>query len=236
MYMRRSSIILVTIMLVVGILLSACAPGGCAPSATPPAQPADTGVPATPAETPPATPAAETPTVTPPAEQPAAPPDSAPQVIEKPTSFEAATYSNDQYGFTMRYPKSWSNEKLLADTVMRVAAKAGDIQADAAAAAVVDKPADYGKAIREAVDETLAASGVPVKTKIETINATTLSDGITPATEAVLSADVYGMYQLYIYALGTDKGEKTIAAIGLTIMGDTNKALVKEIVRTLAVK
>jgi hypothetical protein len=101
---------------------------------------------------------------------------------------------------------------------------------------VVDKPDDYGKAIKEAVDETLAASGVPVKTKVESINATTLSDGVTPATEAVLSADIYGMYQLYVYALGTDRDGKTIAAIGLTIKGDTNKALVKEIARTLTFK
>ena len=49
-------------------------------------------------------------------------------------------------------------------------------------------------------------------------------------------ADVFGMYQLYVYALGTDKGEKTIATIGLTIKGDANKALVREIAQTLAVK
>jgi len=120
--------------------------------------------------------------------------------------------------------------------VMRVAARAGDLQSDAVAAAVVDKPADYGKAIKEAVDATLAASGVPVKTKLESVKATTLSDGTTPATEAVLSANVYGMYQLYVYALGTDKGDKTIATIGLTIKGDSNKALVKEIVQTLSVR
>jgi len=64
----------------------------------------------------------------------------------------------------------------------------------------------------------------------------TLSDGKTPATEVVLSADVYGMYQLYVYALGTDKGDKTIAAIGLTTKRDVNKTLVKEIAQTLAVK
>lgn len=228
MHMTKSPIILITILLVLGVVLPAGVSGGCAPAATAPSQPAETEKPAAPAaETTPATPAVE---------ELSAPPEVTPQVTEKPTSFEAATYSNDQYGFTLRYPKSWSNEKLIGDMVMRVAAKAGDIQSDAAAAAVVDKPADYSKAVKEAVDETLAASGVPVKTKVESIDATTLSDGTTPATEAVLSADVYGMYQLYVYALGTDKGEKTISAIGLTIKGDANKALIKEIVQTLAVK
>ena len=233
MAVRRSAIVLVTIMLIVGVALSSCAPGGCAPTAPPADKPADTGTPATPAETPPAVTTEETTPAAPPSEPS---PVSTPQVTEKPTSFEAATYNNDQYGFSVKYPKSWSSEKLIGDMVMRVAAKAGDIQSDAAAAAVVDKPSDYGKAIKEAVDETLAASGVPVKTKIESINATTLSDGTTPATEAVLSADIYGMYQLYVYALGTDKGEKTIAVIGLTIKGDANKALLKEIAQTLTVK
>jgi len=228
MPVRISAIIMVTSMLLVGVALSACAPGGCAPTTPTADKPADTSTPAVPA--------AETPPLTPSSEPPPAPPANTPQVTEKPTSFEAATYNNDQYGFSIKYPKSWSNEKLIGDMVMRVAARAGDIQSDAAAAAVVDKPPDYGKAIREAVDETLAASGVPVKTKIESINATVLSDGTTPATEAVLSADVYGMYQLYVYALGTDKGGKTIAIIGLTVKGDANKSLLKEIAQTLAVK
>lgn len=227
MRVRRSTIILVTIMIVVGVVLSACAPGGCASTAPPPAKPADTNAPTTPAATPPATPPS-IPSPTPPA--------STPQVTEKPTSFEATTYNNDQYGFTVKYPKSWATDKLIGDMVMRVAAQAGDLQSDAVAAAVVNKPSDYGKAIREAVDATLAASNVNVKTKLESVKATTLSDGKTPATEAVLSADIFGMYQLYVYALGTDKGEKTIATIGLTIKGDSNKALVKEIAQTLAVK
>ena len=227
MRVRRSTIILVTIMLAVAVVLSACAPGGCATTAPPPAKPADTNTPTTPAAKPPATPPS-IPSPTPPA--------STPQVTEKPTSFEAITYDNDQYGFTVKYPKSWATDKLIGDMVMRVATQAGDLQSDAVAAAVVNKPSDYGKAIREAVDATLAASNVNVKTKLESVKATTLSDGKTPATEAVLSADIFGMYQLYVYALGTDKGEKTIATIGLTIKGDSNKALVKEIAQTLAVK
>ncbi len=231
MPVRISAIILVTIMLIVGVILSACAPGGCAPTAPPAVKPADTNTPATPAVTP-----AVTPSPAPPSTPPPAPPASTPKVTEKPTSFEAATYTNDQYGFTLKYPKSWANDTLSGDMVMRVAAQVGDLQSDAAAAAVVNKPSDYGKAIREAVDATLAASNVNVKTKLESINATTLSDGKTPAMEAVLSADVFGMYKLYVYALGTDKGEKTITTIGLTIKGDSSKALVKEIAQTLAVK
>ncbi len=227
MPVRKSAIILITLMLILGVGLSACAPGGCASTPPSAAKPADTNVPATPAVTPAAVP---------PSAPPPAPPAIAPQVAEKPTSFEAATYTNDQYGFSVRYPKTWANDELIGDMVMRVASQAGDLQSDAVAAAIVNKPSDYGKTIREAVDETLAASNVRVKTKLESVKATTLSDGKTPATEAVLSADVFGMYQLYVYALGTDKGEKTIATIGLTIKGDANKALVREIAQTLAVK
>ncbi len=227
MHIRKSSIIVAAILLIVGVVSSACAPGGCAPAATTPSLPAETEKPAAPA--------AEVPEE-PPAAAPEAQPAELPAAVEQPTSFEAAEYNNDQYGFSLQYPKSWKNERLIGAMVMRVAAIAGDIQSDAVAAAVVDKPADYGKAIKEAVDETLAASGVPVKTKVESIDTTTLSDGTTPATEAVLSADVYGMYQLYVYALGTDKDGKTIAAMGLTIKGEANKALIREIVRTLAVR
>jgi hypothetical protein len=220
MSLRRSTTILFAILLMATIVLSACAPAKPAATApsTPPTAPAATpATPAAPATTPPAAPAA-------------------PQVTQKPTSFESATYSNDQYGFNVRYPKSWANDKLIGEMVWRVAAQAGDLQSDGVAAAVVNKPADYGKAIKENADATLAASGVNAKTKLESINPTTLSDGKTPAMEAVLSAEIFGIYQLYVYALSTDKGEKTIATIGLTLKGDTNKALIKEIVQTLAVK
>jgi hypothetical protein len=224
MSIRRPAVVLSAILLVAIVVFTACAPAK--PAAAPATPPAAT-TPAAPATTPPAAPAA-TPA-------PAAPAP-APQVTQKPTSFESATYTNDQYGFTVRYPKSWANDKLIGEMVWRVAAQAGDLQSDAVAAAVVAKPADYGKAIRENVDATLAASGVNAKTKLESINPTTLSDGKTPAMEAVLSAEIFGMYQLYVYALSTDKGEKTIATIGLTLKGDSNKALIKEIVQTLAVK
>ena len=227
MCVRKSAVILFTIMLLAAIVLCACATGSS--NTPPPAKPASTTPAATPPQTTPAAPVT-TPTPTP------TPPESTPQVALKPTSFEAATYTNDQYGFSVRYPKSWAGDKLIGDMVWRVAAQAGDLQSDAVAAAVVNKPSDYGKAIREAVDATLAASGINVKTKLESVNPTTLSNGKTPAMEAVLSAEIFGIYQLYVYALSTDKGEKTIATIGLTVKGETNKALVKEIVQTLAVK
>ena len=218
----RPAVILLTILLAAGLIISACSTGGAATSTATPAKPPQTAAPATPPVA--AAPPAPAPQVTP------------PPVVEKPTSFAAATYTNDQYGFTVKYPKSWSNDTLIGDMVMRVAAQPGDLRSDAAATAVVNKPSDYGKAIKDAVDATLAASNINVKTKLESINATTLSDGKTPAMEAVLSADIFGMYELYVYAISTDKGDKTIAAIGLTINGSANKALVKEIAQTLSVK
>jgi hypothetical protein len=220
--MKYSIVILILLILV----------AGCAPVTTTPA-PSTTQ----PAITSPVEPS------TPPVTYPSAPPTPSPAptisttpVIENPTSFESITYDNDQYGFAVKYPKSWANDTLIGDMVMRVAAQAGDLQSDAVAVAVVNKPSDYGKAIKEAVDATLAASNVNVKTKLESIVPTTLSDGKTAAKEAVLSADVFGMYTLYVYALATDKGEKTIAVTGLTIKGDSNKALIKEIAQTLSVK
>jgi hypothetical protein len=222
---RTPAIILAAAVLSLVVVLSACAPK---PSAVvPPAKPVETNAQAAPAEKPPAVPSSAPAPVSPVA---------APKADAKPTSFESSTYNNDQYGFTVRYPKAWSNDALSGDMIMHVAAQAGDLQSDAAAAAVVNKPSDYGKAIKGAVDAILAASNVPAKTKVESVKATTLSDGKTPATEVVLSADILGMYELYVYALGADKGDKTIAAIGLTIKGDSSKALVREIAQTLSFK
>ena len=217
---------------VISILMLLTLAIGCAPATTTP--PPSANPPTTTQPVAPSIPTTTTPSV--PSIPAAMPPNNTPLVIEKLTSFEATSYSNDQYGFAVKYPKSWANDTLIGDMVMRVAAQAGDLQSDAVAAAVVNKPSDYGKAIKEAVDATLAASNVNVKTKLESILPTTLSDGKTAAMEAVLSADVFGMYTLYVYALATDKGEKTIAVTGLTIKGDSNKALIKEIARTLSVK
>jgi hypothetical protein len=75
-----------------------------------------------------------------------------------------------------------------------------------------------------------------VTAKIESHQSTTLTDGKTPAEEAVLSAKMV-IYDMYLYCLGTNCGGKTIAVVAYTLKSDpNNKELVKEIARTLAIK
>jgi hypothetical protein len=89
--------VLMVMLLVLGLALAACkAP---AEKVTPPTPPAATPPAATP-------PAATPPAATPPAATPpAAPPAAAPAA--GPTSYPAATYTNDKYGFSVQYPKDW---------------------------------------------------------------------------------------------------------------------------------
>lgn len=64
--------------------------------------------------------AATQPAAPPPSEQPAAPP--AEQPAAGATSFAAATYTNDKYGFSIQYPKDWVPRPELITTPYHLAA------------------------------------------------------------------------------------------------------------------
>src|SRR4030042_5043843 len=92
--------VLVVMSLLLGLALVACTP---TETVTPPAPPEQ---PATP-------PPAETPATPPPAETPATPPPAAKQL-----SYEAKTYTNSEYGFSVQYPKEWVDQPQLLNKIV----------------------------------------------------------------------------------------------------------------------
>jgi len=96
--------------------------------------------------------------------------------------------------------------------------------------------ADYSKAFKAAYDNSAALKNLGVVTKVESTKAITLADGKTPAYEAILSAKIMGMYDLWAYGIGTNKGGKTIDVDGWTLGGDAKQKILQESVKTLVVK
>jgi hypothetical protein len=218
-FKNKAFLIVTVIMLSLAILATACAPAA-APKPAAPATPAAPVTPPTPPPTPPATPTA-----------PATP--AAPAAIK--TSFEAATYTNDANGYSFQYPKTWVKGDVSGDQIFVVLASTAQ-GADSISTKVWDQAADYGKALKDSYDNNPQLKGIGVVTKIESSKATTLADGKTVAYEAVLSAKIMGMYDLYAYGIGTNKGGKTIDVDGFTLGGDAKQAGVREIVKTLVLK
>jgi hypothetical protein len=218
-FKNKALLVVTVIILSLAALALACAPAA-APKPAAPAAPAAPVTPPTPPPTPPATPAT-----------PAAP--AAPAGIK--TSFESATYTNDANGYSFQYPKSWVKGDVSGDQIFVVLASTAQ-GADSVATKVWPEAADFGKAMKDSYDNNPQLKGIGVVTKIESSKATTLADGKTVAYEAVLSAKIMGMYDLYAYGLGTNKGGKTIEVDGWTLGGDAKQTLIREIVKTLVLK
>jgi hypothetical protein len=209
-------------MLSLAILATACAPAAA------PAKPAATTPPASTTPTTPLTP--PTPPPTPPV-TPTAP--ATPAAIK--TSFESATYTNDANGFSFQYPKSWIKGDIVNNQVFAVLASSSQ-GADTASAEVWAEASDFSKSLKAAYDANPQLKNLGVTTKIESTKAITLADGKTPAYEALLSAKIMGMYDLYAYGVGTNKGGKTLVVTGYTLGGDAKQTVIREIVKTLTLK
>jgi hypothetical protein len=218
-FKSKALLVVTVIILSLAVLASACAPAA-APKPTTPVTPAPTA-PVTPPTPPPAVPGTT----------PATP--AAPAAIK--TSFESATYTNDANGYSFQYPKSWVKADLNGDQVFSVVASTAQ-GADSLSSQVWTEAADYSKAFKAAYDNSPALKNLGVVTKIESTKAITLADGKTPAYEAVLSAKIMGMYDLYAYGIGTNKGGKTIDVDGYTLGGDAKQKILQESVKTLVVK
>ena len=217
--MMRNKALLLSIMIVLllSLILPACAPAK--PAATTPAAPAATP-PAAPAATPPAAPA------TPPAASAPAP---------KALSFEPMTYTNDALGFTWQYPKSWIDGPITGHYVVHKLSNATS-SADTAGVMVIDTPADYAATLKAEFEADPGLSAYGTKVTIAAVKTITLADGKTTATEATGTAKIMGLYDLSAYTLGINKGGKTIIAFGATLGGGNAQALMKEMSQTLAVK
>ena len=223
--MKKVLFISIMVMLVMALVLPACAPAAPAkPAETKPATPPATTTPATP-------PAATTPATTPPATPPAA----TPAVTEVKTSFEAATYTSDSPGFSVQYPKSWIKGDMANDVVFIVLASSAQ-GADVASIVVIPETSDFGKAAKDSFDNDPALKNLGVKVNVDSTKTTTLADGKTPANEALLSAKIMGIYDLWGYCYGANIGGKTVFVTGATLAGDKSKALLQEIAKTLTLK
>jgi pyruvate/2-oxoglutarate dehydrogenase complex dihydrolipoamide acyltransferase (E2) component len=218
---NRTVFISIMIVLLVSLILPACAPAK--PAATAPAAPAAT-TPAAPAATIPATPAAT---------PPAAPATSAP--ASKALSFEPVTYTNDELGFTWQYPKTWINGDLSGSYIVhKLSGTAAD--ADTAGIMVINTPSDYAAALKAEFEADPGLKQYGTKVTIAAVKTTTLADGKTTATEATGTAKIMGLYDLSAYTIGINKGGKTIIAFGATLGAGAKQALMKEMSQTLAVK
>lgn len=212
MLKNKSLVIISILVLVMAVVAMACAPA--TPPATPAAPPA---APETPAA-PPATP--ETPAAPPAApETPVAP---APEIV---TSFEAATYTNVDPAFTIKYPKTWEAGKVnLTGGVFY--AKGGD---DLVYVAV--RPAtDFKASATEFLADLIKLSGVALSPNVDSDKTVTMLDG-TQGNEIMLSA-LFGSKKATVY--GVIKDGKAI----MVMCGTAPKslALYSEIGKSLVVK
>jgi len=214
--LKNKSLVIVSIL----VLVLAVVAMACAPAATPPAAPETPAAPPAAPETPAAPPATETPAAPPAApETPAAP---APEIV---TTFEAATYTNVDPAFSIKYPKTWESGAVkLTGGVFY--AKGGD---DLVYVAV--RPAtDFKAAATEFLSDLIKLSGVALSPNVDSEKTVTMLDG-TQGNEIMLSA-LFGSKKATVY--GVIKDGKAI----MVMCGTAPKslALYSEIGKSLVVK
>ena len=217
---------LITAMVIILVLATLAI--SCAPAAAPTKPAAATPPASTPA---PAAPAATTAATTPVAPPSAA--SSAPAAIK--TSFDAATYTNDVNGYSFMYPKSWITGNVVNDQVVNLLASSAQ-GADAVSSSLLPESADFSKAMKAAYDADPGLKQYGVQVNIKSTKAITLADGKTQASEAYVTATIMGMYDLWGYGIGVNKGGKTIMVTGWTLGGTAKQDQIVEIVKTFAVK
>ena len=215
----KVSAIITVLVMVLALVITSCSPAAAPakPAATEPAKPAATE-PVKPAATEPAKPAATVPADTKPAATPA------PKV-----TFEAATYTNDQYGFSFQYPKVWVEDKIVNNEVCNFGkGKAGTD--DHVIAVVIPEVADIPAAYKSEMDAIPGMVQFNMQVTLKPSKQITLADGKTAATEIIATSD----YNMWCYAVGFNKNGKTIM-ISTYTLGTSEKTL-REIVGSVAVK
>jgi hypothetical protein len=209
--------ILMVMLLVLGLALVACkAP---AETVTPPAPPAATP----PAATPPAE------TVTPPA-----PPAATPPAAAVATSYPAATYTNDTYGFSIQYPKDWVARPELVTNPEHLAAfgVSGFVPGVVLYAYEADAPESKDWIVASLVKVGNVSPKVTSDIKEET-----LADGTKAYTYKAGYISATG-YEIASYFLDADKDGKRIRVNVFTIdaFAPYDEKLFSEIAHTLTFK
>lgn len=213
--MKMLSVLLVVILLVSGLGLVACeAPTAIKPPVGQPEQPA-----APPAQT----------------QQPATPPSQATQPTTptaKQLSFEAKTYTNDKYGFSIQYPKEWvPRNELINEIVVAAFGVGAAVPGMSISVADANAPltADWIVAQANSLPDTS-------KGNVTSFTPTTLNDG-TPAFKYALTYN-YQAFEIKSFGIAADKDGKRIRAWVWTIDAfyPYNENLFSEIVHTLSFK
>jgi hypothetical protein len=214
--MHKFVIVSMVMLMVLGLGLAACQ----APTEiqAPPSQPEQPAAPPAQPEQPAAPPAQP--------EQPAAPP------AAKQLSFEAKSYTNSQYGFSIQYPKDYVERP---DVVVGTKIAAFSIPGFVPGVTVSVRDANAPLT----ADWIVAANTTEGNTNIKVtsdITPTKLDDG-TDAFQYTTSFDDSG-YSFLAFATSVDKGGKRIRATVWTIDAVTpyDEALFSEIAHTLSVK
>ncbi len=213
--MSRSLIIKLLVISMLGLVILA---GACASSTTPAAsKPAATTPPAaaTPATT---APAATTPPAT-------TPPPAAAKPIE--TSFTAATYTNDQYGISIMYPKKWVVEPAKAPAIF--SAREGG-QVPNLTVTIFSK--DYQKEL-DAVWAAVPMTNIKYVTQGQK---GMTRDGKTETQYDVYTSDYPGGIKLRSFGVAMYKGDKMISFSITTMDGLEDEALYKEVFNTVISK
>jgi len=221
--LKHKALIMVSILvLVLAVVAMSCAPAKPATPPTPPAPPVVTPTPPA-VVTPPAT-------TTPPAAT--TPPPAVVAPIK--TSFEANTYTNSAPAFSIMYPKAWVKKEVTAPDVFAVS-KDTSSTASTLTVTVIDKAADFSAAAKSQLDNSATFKQYSAKAKVDSSVQATLADGKTKASVVELSAKLV-IYDVYLYAVGTDIGDKTVMAIIYTVDKNKDQVLIREIAQTLSAK
>jgi hypothetical protein len=210
--MHKLVMVFMAIFLVSGLALAACA----APTETvtpPPSQPEQ---PAAPPSQP---------------EQPAAPPSQPEQPAAKQLTYEAKTYTNSEYGFSVQYPKEWVERTELENNIVIAAfGVSGGIPGMSISVADADAPltADWIVAQTNSLPDTSEGQVTSGPSPTE------LNDK-TSAFEYELKYK-YQIYDIMAYGVAADKDGKRIRAWVWTIdaFSPYDKTKFSEIAHTLS--
>jgi len=148
------------------------------------------------------------------------------------TSFEAKTYTNDEYGFSVQYPADWvERPEILQSTIIAAFGVPGFVPGVSLSVRDADEPLT--------ADWIVAANTAEGNTNVEVTSdlvKTTLADG-TPAIQYT-SSFKSGAYEIVSFATSVDKDGKRIRATVWTIdaFSPYDEAFFSEIAHTLSVK
>ena len=159
----------------------------------------------------------------PPPEEEAAPEEGA-------LSFEAATYTNEEYGFSVQYPDNWvERPELVVETIVASFGVSAFVPGMSISVRDADEPLSVDVIIAAYEDE--GNENVEV---LSPLTETTLADG-TPATKYKIGYKSASGYNILAFALSVDKDGKRIRAYAWTIdmFSTYDEALFSEIAHTL---